>query len=150
MWGEQPDFDGFMQKYGDMFGPNPPQNLEQLVQQLASQIAQMQSLFNSLPEDLRQELQEMLGAAFKDEELAAELAELQANLDFLSSESGSSYEFSGAEGVPLEQAMRLMDELQKVDQLQEQLAECGTRGLAAGRRRRSAGTDSGARRTPGA
>ena len=128
VWGEQPDFEGFMQKYGNMFGPNPPQNLEQLVQQLASQIAQMQSLFNSLPEDLRQELQEMLGSAFEDEELAAELAELQANLDFLSADERRSYEFSGAEGVPLEQAMHLMDELQKADKLQEQLANVGRQG----------------------
>src|SRR5436190_21365046 len=88
----------------------------------------MQSLFNSLPEDLRQELQEMLGSAFEDEELAAELAELQANLDFLSSDERRSYEFSGAEGVPLDQAMRLMDELQKADKLQEQLANVGRQG----------------------
>jgi uncharacterized protein with von Willebrand factor type A (vWA) domain len=128
MWGENPDFEGFMQKYGDLFGSNPPQNLEQLVQQLASQMAQMQSLFNSLPEDVRQELQEMLASAFNDDELAAELAELQANLDFLSADERQSYAFSGAEGVPLEQAMRLMDELQKVDQLQEQLANVGRQG----------------------
>lgn len=128
VWGEQPNFEAFMQKYGDMFGPNPPQSLEELTQRLASQIAQMQSLFNSLPEDLRRELQEMLSAAFEDEELAAELAELQANLDFLASDERRSYEFSGAEGVPLEQAMRLMDELQKVDQLQEQLANVGRQG----------------------
>ena len=128
VWGEQPDFAGFMQKYGDMFGPNPPQSLEELVQQLASQIAQMQSLFNSLPDDLRQELQDMLSSAFDDEELAAELAELQANLDFLSSDERRSYEFSGGEGVPLEQAMHLMDELQKVDKLQEQLEQVGRQG----------------------
>ncbi|MGE3539202.1 MAG: VWA domain-containing protein [Candidatus Tectimicrobiota bacterium] len=128
VWGEQPDFQNFMQKYGDMFGQNPPQSLDQLVQQLASQMSQMQSLFNSLPEDVRQELQDMLSAAFNDEALAAELAELQANLNFLSSDEPRGYEFSGAQGVPLEQAMRLMDELQKVDQLQEQLANIGRQG----------------------
>ncbi len=128
VWGEQPDFQNFMQKYGDMFGPNPPQNLEQLVQQLSSQIAQMQSLFNSLPEELREELQEMLGSAFEDEQLAAELAELQANLNFLSPDERQAYEFSGAEGVPLDQAMHLMDELQKVDKLQEQLENVGRDG----------------------
>ena len=32
VWGEKPDFNGFMQKYGDMFGPNPPRNLEELTQ----------------------------------------------------------------------------------------------------------------------
>lgn len=127
IWGEEPNFENFMQQFGDMFGPNPPQNLEELLQQLSSQIAQMQSLFNSLPEELRQELQEMLSSAFNDEQLAAELAELQANLDFLSSER-QSYEFSGAEGVPLEQAMRLMDELQKIDALQEQLNNIGRQG----------------------
>ena len=128
VWGEQPDFNGFMQKYGDMFGPNPPQSLEELTQRMASQMAQMQSLFNSLPEDLRQELQEMLSAAFEDEELAAELAELQANLDFLAADERPSYEFSGDADVPLEQAMQLMDELQKVDNLQQQLADVGKSG----------------------
>jgi uncharacterized protein with von Willebrand factor type A (vWA) domain len=128
IWGEEPDFEGFMQKYSDMFGPNPPRSLEELTQQLASQVAQLQSLFNSLPENLQQELQEMLTSAFDDEELAAELAELQANLDFLSSDERRAYEFSGAETIPLEQAMRLMDELQKIDVLQEQLADVGRRG----------------------
>ena len=128
VWGEQPDFGGFMQKYGDMFGPNPPQNLEELTQQMASRMAQMQSLFNSLPEDLRQELQEMLSAAFEDEELAAEMAELQANLDFLAADERPSYEFSGDADVPLEQAMHLMDELQKVDTLQQQLRDVGKAG----------------------
>ena len=128
VWGEQPDFDGFMQKYGDMFGPNPPQNLEELTQQMASRMAQMQSLFNSLPEELRQELQEMLSAAFEDEELASEMAELQANLDFLAADERPSYEFSGDADVPLEQAMHLMDELQKVDALQQQLRDVGKAG----------------------
>ena len=49
-------------------------------------------------------------------------------LDFLSADERQSYEFSGGEGVPLEQAMRLMDELQKVDKLQEQLANVGRQG----------------------
>jgi uncharacterized protein with von Willebrand factor type A (vWA) domain len=48
VWGEEPDFEGFMDKYGDMFGPNPPQSLEELVQQMASQMSQMQSLFIDL------------------------------------------------------------------------------------------------------
>jgi uncharacterized protein with von Willebrand factor type A (vWA) domain len=128
IWGEQPDFEGFMQQYGDMFGPNPPQSLEELLQQLSSQISQMQSLFNSLPEDVRRELQDMLSSAFDDEQLAAELAELQANLDFLSGEERQSYEFTGAEGVPLDQAMRLMDELQKIDALQEQMTKAERQG----------------------
>jgi uncharacterized protein with von Willebrand factor type A (vWA) domain len=128
IWGETPDFENFMQKYGDMFGPNPPQSLEALAEQLASQMAQMQSLFNSLPQDLQQELQDMIAAAFNDDELGAELAELQANLDFLSSDERRAYDFSGEESLPLDQAMRLMDELQKIDTLQEQLSNVGRQG----------------------
>ena len=128
VWGEKPDFNGFMQKYGDMFGPNPPRNLEELTQQMASRMAQMQSLFNSLPEELRQELQEMLSSAFEDQELAAEMAELQANLDFFAADDRPSYEFSGDADVPLEQAMQLMDELQKVDAVQQQLEDVGKKG----------------------
>lgn len=127
IWGEEPNFDECMQKHGDMFGPNPPQNLEELIQQMASQMSQMQSLFNSLPDDLRQELQDMMASAFDDQDLASELAELQANLDFLSSDERQQYEFSGEENISLDQAMRLMDELQKVDQLQEQLENGGGR-----------------------
>jgi len=128
IWGENPDFESFMQKHGDMFGPNPPQSLEALTEQLASQMAQMQSLFNSLPQELQQELQDMMAAAFDDQSLGAELAELQANLDFLSSDERQAYEFSGSEGLPLDQAMHMMDELQKIDALQEQLAQVGRQG----------------------
>ncbi|MGQ4810007.1 hypothetical protein NKDENANG_03450 [Candidatus Entotheonellaceae bacterium PAL068K] len=128
IWGEEPNFEEFMQQFGDMFGPNAPQSLDELIQQMASQIAQMQSLFNSLPEDVRQELQDMMSAAFDDQELAAELAELQANLDFLSSDERQAYEFSGSQDIPLDQAMRLMDELQNIDTLQQQLNDVGRQG----------------------
>ena len=60
MQGGEPDFDGFMQQYGDLFGPNPPQNLEELVEQMQRQVAQMQNLLDSLPSDMRQQLQDLL------------------------------------------------------------------------------------------
>ena len=34
MHGGEPDFDGFMQKYGDLFGDNPPQTLDELIEQM--------------------------------------------------------------------------------------------------------------------
>lgn len=120
IWGEKPDFEGFMRKYGHMFGSNPPRSLEELIDRLEGQSARMQSLFNSLPEDLRRELEEMLGAALPSAELAAELAELRANLDFLSPAERKEYSFSGNDPIPLERAMELMEELQKIDTLQDQ------------------------------
>ena len=60
MQGGEPDFDSFMQQYGDLFGPNPPQNLDELVEQMQRQMAQMQNLLDSLPADMRQQLQDLL------------------------------------------------------------------------------------------
>jgi len=52
MRGEEPDFDSFMQQFGDFFGPQPPQSLDELIERMQSQIAQAQSLLDSLsPED---------------------------------------------------------------------------------------------------
>src|SRR5438445_1599494 len=48
MAGGEPDFDGFMQKYGDRFGENKTQSLEELIEQMQAGIAAMQSLLDSL------------------------------------------------------------------------------------------------------
>ena len=60
MAGNEPDFDGFMDKYGDMFGDNPPQSLEELIAQMQQQMGQMQSLLDSLPGEMQQQLQDLL------------------------------------------------------------------------------------------
>ena len=49
MAGREPDFDKFMQQYGDLFGDNPPQSLDELIQQMQHQMGQMQSLLDSAP-----------------------------------------------------------------------------------------------------
>ena len=42
MAGKEPDFDNFMQQYGDLFGDNPPQSLDELIAQMQHQMGQMQ------------------------------------------------------------------------------------------------------------
>ena len=69
MAGGEPDFDAFMQKYGDLFGDNPPQTLDELVEQMQRQMAQMQNLLDSLPADMRQQLQDLLMDKIGDPEL---------------------------------------------------------------------------------
>ncbi len=56
MRGEKPDFDGFMQEFGGMFGDNPPQNFDDLMEQMRNQLAQAQSLLDSLSEERRNEI----------------------------------------------------------------------------------------------
>jgi uncharacterized protein with von Willebrand factor type A (vWA) domain len=121
--GGEPDFDQFMQQYGDLFGPNPPQSLDELVAQMQGQISQMQNLLDSLPGDMRQQLQELLADKVGDPELQAELSELATNLEFLSPmrDLRNQYPFRGDEEVDLNEAMRLMDRMQSMDELERQL-----------------------------
>src|SRR5205085_289000 len=57
--GQQPDFQGFMQKYGDMFPPGI-ETLDQLLEHLQRQMAQMQSLLQSLSPEARDELRRLM------------------------------------------------------------------------------------------
>ena len=123
MQGGEPDFDGFMQQYGDLFGPNPPQNLEELIQQMQQQVSQMQNLLDSLPAEMRQQLQDLLMDKIADPELRDEMSELAANLEFLYPQRDlrNQYPFRGDEDIDLTEAMRLMGEMQDMDELERQL-----------------------------
>jgi len=123
MAGDQTNFQEFMEKYGDLFGPNPPQNLEELIEQMQNQIAAMQSLLDSLPANMRHQLQDLLMEKIGDEELQRELQELAINLNILRpmGDFQNQYPFRGGEETDLLQAMQLMDRLQGLDDLERQL-----------------------------
>ncbi len=123
MAGNEPDFDEFMKKHGDLFGPNPPQSLDELIAQMQQQIGQMQSMLDSLPPEMRQQLQEMLSSKIADPELLAELNELAGELELLYPMRSlrSQYPFRGEEGLDITEAMRLMDYMQSLDNLEQQL-----------------------------
>ena len=121
--GGNPDFEGFMQRWGELF-PGA-ENLEQLVDQLQRQMAQMQSLLDSMSPQQRRQLQDMMNAALQDPELRNELGELAYNLEQLSpmGDMRQRYSFRGDEPVSLQEAMKLMDDLQQLDRLERQLRE---------------------------
>ena len=127
--GEEPDFDGFMDKWGEMFGANSPQNFDELMEMLAQQMGQMQSLLNSMSPEQRRELFEAMNAAM-DDATAAELDQLAQNLGQLMpmQQFQDDYPFFGDEDVTLDQAMQVMGEMQSMDQLEAQLQEVMRRG----------------------
>ena len=130
MRGREPKFDEFMQKWGPMFGDDPPRNLDELLEQLAGQMSQMQSMVDSLPEDLRQQLQDTMEAALGDPELQQELAQLSSMMNSLMpmEDMRQSYPFAGEENVSFAEAMRLMEELQRIDELEAQMRAAERRG----------------------
>ena len=118
--GDDPGFDEFMEKHGDMFGDNPPQSLDELVEQMQQQIAATQSLFNSMSPDQQQQLQGMMADKLGDAELEAEMAKLAEELAYLNPQ-GRRYDFTGNDELDLHAAMELMREMQQMDELEQQM-----------------------------
>src|SRR5215475_1588514 len=120
--GGEPDFQAFKDKWGQNF-PGVD-SLDQLLEQMAKQMGQMQSLMQSLTPGQRQQLQEMMQSLFaRDERLEAEMAQLAMNLEDLLPMDAlrRPYDFKGDENVTLQEAMRVMEELQQMDQLEREL-----------------------------
>src|SRR5881296_3270278 len=120
--GEEPDFQAFKDKWGQFF-PGA-ESLDDLLAQLGRQMAQMQSLLESMSPGQRRELQELMSTLFmQDERLEAALAQLAGHLEDLLplDELRRRYEFGGDEELTLREAMRLMEELQQMDQLERQM-----------------------------
>jgi len=123
MAGGEPDYQSFLQRYGDLLGPNPPQSLDELIQQMRQSMAAMQGLLESLPPDMRRQLEDLLMEKVADPELMRELQELAINLDILqpAQDLQHYYPFRGDEELDLLQALRLMEHMQGLDQLESQL-----------------------------
>jgi uncharacterized protein with von Willebrand factor type A (vWA) domain len=120
--GREPNFRQFKDTWGQHF-PGV-ENLDQLLAQMARQMAQMQSLMESMSAEQRQHMQEMMRSLLgQDEQLERQLAQLAANLEELlpMDELRREYDFRGEDPLTLREAMRLMEELQQLDQLERQL-----------------------------
>ena len=122
--GEEPDFQGFMQQFGDFFGPNPPKNLDELIQRLQDQIAQAEALMESLSPADRQQLQDLIDSML-DESTKYEMAKMMANMESLFPGwlIPQRYPFSGDESLSYSEALKLMEQLQKMDRLEEQFQD---------------------------
>ena len=120
---EDTGFDEFMERWGGAFGESPPQDIEQLIDQLQEQAQQAQSLMSSLSPNQRQQLQDMISGMLDNPELGQQMTELQANLDMLrvGGEFGRQFRFSGDQPVALQDALNLMDELNRMDNLEDDL-----------------------------
>jgi uncharacterized protein with von Willebrand factor type A (vWA) domain len=81
--GEPYDFEGFMQRYGDMF-PEEPRNLDELLEALANRMAAMSRFLASLSPQQRGELQEMVRAVLGDPDLEFQMSMLGDELQALS------------------------------------------------------------------
>jgi uncharacterized protein with von Willebrand factor type A (vWA) domain len=121
--GLEPDFDSFMQKYGDYFpGVN---SLDDLIEQMQQQMMAMQGIMDNLSPEQRQELQDLMEQLMGDDRIRVDMMELAANLEALMpmEQVRTRFPFRGGESLPLNEAMRMMSRLQQMEGLEDQLLE---------------------------
>jgi len=131
--GEEPDFDGFMDRYGDLFGEPPPQNLDELLEQMARQFAAMQAMFNSMSPEQRAQLQALTEQLLEDLDMSWEFQRLSEQLQNLFPQLGwqRSYEFSGNDPLDFAGAPGLFDQLGDLDQLENLVRSAANPGALA-------------------
>src|ERR1700687_852118 len=122
MEGRTPNFNGFMEKFGDMFPPGI-NSLDELLEHLQRQMAQMQSLLQSMSPEAREELRQMMDSLLQDDSLRLELARLSGFMQAMMppSEMAERYPFFGEDPLSMGEAMGLMERLQQMDRLESQL-----------------------------
>ena len=127
--GGTPDFEGFMRRFGHFFGPTPPRTLDELLERMQRQMARMQSLMAGLTPEEREQLMQALTDSL-DPATLREMAELGALMEALAppSEMARQYRFRGGEGLDLDEAMRMMGEMQDLDGLEQALEQAGRTG----------------------
>jgi uncharacterized protein with von Willebrand factor type A (vWA) domain len=122
--GQDPDISEFMQKYGDMFPPGI-ETFDQLADYMQRQMAAMQSLIDSMSPEQRSQLQEMMEALLRDNRLQWDLFELAYNMQRLNPDMdmGQRFSLTGDEPVSLQDALRLMGDLNGMEELEDDIRE---------------------------
>src|ERR1700694_2373864 len=121
--GGEPDFSGFMDKWGQFF-PGA-KSLDDLIEQLQQKQAQMQSMLDSMSGEQRRQLMDLMQSLVQDPGLRNELAMLAANLEEARpmDDLRRRYPFRGEESLNFEQATQVMQDLQEMDRLERQMRE---------------------------
>ena len=130
--GQEPDFDGFMDRFGDFF-PENPQNLDELLEIMAQRMAAMQQMLNSMTPEQRAQLQQLSDQLLEDMDLRWQMDQLGQNLRDLLPQMGwnQSYDFSGADPLDMSQAMQMMEDLGDMDALERMLRQTTSPGALA-------------------
>jgi uncharacterized protein with von Willebrand factor type A (vWA) domain len=117
-------FADFMAKHGEFF-PEQPRNTDELIDALAARSAAAQRMMNSMSGQQRAELSELINQAFGDPGIAAQVAQLDANLRALrpGEDWESGQRFRGQNPLGMGEAAQAMQDLAELDALAEQLAQ---------------------------
>jgi uncharacterized protein with von Willebrand factor type A (vWA) domain len=130
--GEDPQFESFMEQFGDFF-PENPQNLDELLEQMARRMAAMQAMLNSMTPEQRAQLQQLSDQLLEDMDLRWQMDQLGQNLQSMFPQMNwqQSYDFDGQQPMGMAQAMQAMRDLGDLDQLENLLRNATNPGALA-------------------
>jgi len=130
--GQEPDFESFMEQFGDFF-PGNPQNLDELLEQMAEQMAAMQAMLNSMTPEQRAQLQGLAEQLLEDMDLRWQVDQLGEHLRGLFPQMGwdRKYNFTGQDPLGFAEAAQLMDKLGDIDQLENLMRSATSPGALA-------------------
>jgi uncharacterized protein with von Willebrand factor type A (vWA) domain len=130
--GEEPDFESFMQRFGDFF-PENPESLDELLEIMAQRMAAMQSMLNSMTPEQRAQLQGLAEQLLEDMDLRWQVDQLGEHLRGLFPQMGwdRRYDFSGQDPLGFAEAAQLMEQLGDIDQLENLLRGATNPGALA-------------------
>ena len=130
--GQEPDFDGFMERFGDFF-PENPQTLDELLEVMAQRMAAMQAMLNSMTPEQRAQLQGLANQLLEDMDLRWQVDQLGEHLRGMFPQAGwdRRYDFSGDNPLGMGEAPGLFQELGDLDQLEQLLRSSSNPGALA-------------------
>jgi uncharacterized protein with von Willebrand factor type A (vWA) domain len=130
--GEEPDFDGFMERYGDFF-PENPRDLDELLEVMAQRMAAAQAMLNSMTPEQRAQLQALSDQLLEDMDLRWQIDQLGQNLQGMFPDLGWNrrYDFSGQDPLDMSSATQMLQELGDIDQLENLLRGATSPGALA-------------------
>ena len=130
--GEDPEFEKFMEEFGDFF-PENPETLDELLEQMAKRMAAMQAMMNSMSPEQRAQLQQLSDQLLEDMDLRWQMSQLGQNLQSMYPQMGwgQGYQFEGSDPMGMGQAMQTMQELGDLDQLENLLRNATSPGALA-------------------
>jgi uncharacterized protein with von Willebrand factor type A (vWA) domain len=120
--GRDPDFEGFMERFGDFF-PENPQSFDELLEVLARRMAAMQAMMASMTPEQRQQIQQLSEQLLEDMDLRWQVDQLGSQLRGMFPDMGWNrrYDFRGQDPLGLAQAASTLEELGDLDRLEQLL-----------------------------
>ena len=125
--GEDPEFEKFMEEFGDFF-PENPQTLDELLENMAQRMQAMQDFMNSLTPEQRSQMQQLSDQLMEDMDLSWQMQQLGEKLSQMVPQlgNGQGYNFRGEQPMDMQQAMQAMAEMGQLNDMEAMMRQAAS------------------------